>query len=127
MKTVTYSRKKIIEVLRTLNEIVVSLDHLGSASYDMTKRESLEALDDFVTRHRIFRKAARARAILSSAFSRKPGPEGMDELEREMMLTHDRGSRKDRQAAVLSSQILRAISSFAGSSSRFFSLPGLPA
>jgi hypothetical protein len=84
MKTVAYPRKKIVEVLRTLEEIVVSLDHLGSASYDMTKGESLEALDELISRHRIFRKAAKARAILSSPFSRKLGRDGMDELEREM-------------------------------------------
>ncbi len=84
MKTITYSRKKVIEVLRTLDEIVVSLDHLGSASYEMTKRQSLEALDDFISRHRIFRKTTKARTILSSAFSRRLGADGMDELEREM-------------------------------------------
>jgi len=82
MKNVTYPRKKILEVLRTLNEIVVSLDHIGSASYDMTKRERLAALEDFISGHHIFRKAAKARTILSGAFSTRVG--GMDELEREM-------------------------------------------
>ena len=56
MKTVTHPPKKIIEVLRTLNEIVVSLDHIGSASYEMTKKERLEALEEFVSRHQVFGK-----------------------------------------------------------------------
>src|SRR5579859_3273199 len=84
MKTVKYPRKKVIEVLRTLNEIVVSLDHPGSASYDMTKKERLEVLEEFVLKHKVFQKTAKARAILSGAFSSKLGPDGMDELAREM-------------------------------------------
>ena len=62
---VTYPRKQIIEVLRTLNELVVSLDRIGSASYDMTKAENDAALADFIRRHKIFCKVAQARRILS--------------------------------------------------------------
>ncbi len=81
---ITYPRKKIIEVLRTLNELVVSLDRIGSASYDMTKAEHDAALTDFIQRHKIFRKAAQARRILSAPFPTTLGPDDMDELEREM-------------------------------------------
>ena len=84
MKTVTYSREQILEVLRTLNEIVVSLDHIGSASYDMTKRGRTAALEEFISDHHISRKTAKARMILSAAFSTRVGADGMDELEREM-------------------------------------------
>jgi hypothetical protein len=79
---ILYPRKKILEVLRTLNELVVSLDQLGSA--EMTKQEHNAAVSDFLQRHRIFRKSARARQILSEPFPTAVGADGMDELEREM-------------------------------------------
>jgi hypothetical protein len=83
-KQVTYSRKQVLAVLRTLEEFVVSLDHVGSASYDMTSAEHDAALTDFIQRHKIFRKMAQARTILSEPFRGPVGPDGMDELEREM-------------------------------------------
>ncbi|MEO6994398.1 MAG: hypothetical protein ABI273_12260 [Lacunisphaera sp.] len=84
MKKVSYPRQKIIEVLRTLNELVVSIDRIGSAAYDQTKKEHDAALAAFIQKHDIFKKAASARRILSEPFSTKLGPDDMDELEREM-------------------------------------------
>ena len=81
---ISYPRKDVIAVLRTLNELVVSLDQLGSASYDMTKAASDAALSDFLRRHNIYRKTAEARRILSAPFSTALGADEMDELEREM-------------------------------------------
>jgi len=81
---VAYPRKKIIAVLRSLEELVVSLDRIGSASYGMTKAEHDAALADFIQRHKIFRKAAQARRILSEPFPTTLGADHMDELEREM-------------------------------------------
>jgi hypothetical protein len=81
---IAYPRKKIIEVLRTLEELVVSLDRIGSASYDMTKAQNDAALSDFIRRHKIFRKAAQARRVLSEPFPTALGSDDMDELEREM-------------------------------------------
>jgi hypothetical protein len=79
---ISYPRKKVLEVLRTLNELVVSLDQLRSA--EMTRQEHDAAVADFIQRHRIFRKTARARQILSKPFPTTVGADGMDELEREM-------------------------------------------
>jgi hypothetical protein len=81
---VTYPRKEVLAVLRALEEFVVSLDHIGSASYDMTSAEHDAALTDFIQRHKVFRKMAQARTILSEPFRGPVGPDGMDELEREM-------------------------------------------
>ena len=81
---ITFQRKKVLAVLRTLEEFVVSLDHIGSASYDMTKAENDAVLSDFIRRHKIFRKMAAARAILSGPFPTTVGADDMDELEREM-------------------------------------------
>lgn len=81
---IAYPRKKVISVLRILNEFVVSLDQIGSASYDMTKEENDAALVNFIDRQKICRKMAQARSILSAPFSAKLDANGMDELEREM-------------------------------------------
>jgi hypothetical protein len=81
---IAYPQKKIIAVLRTLNEFVVSLDQISSASYDVTKEEHGVLLADFIQRHKIFQKMAQARKILSAHFSTKLGADEMDELEREM-------------------------------------------
>jgi hypothetical protein len=81
---ITYPREKVVAVLRTIEELVVSLDRIGSASYDMTKAEHNAALTDFIQRHKIFRKMAEARAILSEPFPTTVGTDEMDELEREM-------------------------------------------
>jgi hypothetical protein len=83
-KQVAYSREQIIEVLRTLEELVVSLDRIGSASHDTTTAEYHAALSKFIQRHKIAAKAACARRIFSEPFSTAVGPDGMDELEREM-------------------------------------------
>ena len=79
---IAYPRKQVFEVLRTLNELVVSLDQLGSA--EMTKQERDSAVFDFIQRHRIYRKTAKARKILSEPFSKTVGADGMDGLEKEM-------------------------------------------
>src|SRR5882762_3684579 len=81
---IAYPQKQILEVLRTLNELVVSLDQIGSSASVMTKAAHNAALADFIQRHKIFRKTARARHILSAPFPIKLGADEMDELERAM-------------------------------------------
>ena len=50
----------------------------------MTKAASNAALSDFLRRHKIYRKTAEARRILSAPFSTTLGTDEMDESEREM-------------------------------------------
>ena len=66
---IAYPRKQVFEVLRTLNELVVSLDQLGSA--EMTKQERDSAVFDFIQRHRICRKTAKARRFCPNHFQRQ--------------------------------------------------------
>ena len=96
MKQVSYPRKKIVEVLRTLEEIVVSLDRIGSGAHDQTKEEHDATVAAFIQKHAIFKKAAKARRILSDAFSRELGPDDMEELEREMQGVRYWTSRKKK-------------------------------
>ena len=81
---IAYPRTQIIEVLRTLEELVVSLDRIGSSSSDMTELEQNAAIANFIRNHNAFQKLAQARQILSEPFPTSLGPDGMEELEREM-------------------------------------------
>lgn len=81
---VCYSRDDIIGILRDLESIVVSLDHIEAASRDVDFEDGAGWLRDYVTAWGVFEKLASGRALLSNVFSRDPGRDGMDELEREV-------------------------------------------
>lgn len=97
MQSIHYSREKIIEVLRTLEELVVSLDRIWAGAVDQTKEENDATLSDFIDRHQILRKVAEARFMLSEPFADDPESDNMDELEREMQGVDCWTSRKDEQ------------------------------
>jgi len=65
---VTYPRKKVIAVLRTLNELVVSLDQIGSASYDMTEAKRQAALSDFMRPQDVSEAGSCSRHFVGSFF-----------------------------------------------------------
>ncbi len=82
--TVTYKKKDIINILRDLNMIVVSLDRIGSEWTNRKSDEDYHALSsNFLTEWDLTRKLANARKILDEAFSNELGEDDMDELERE--------------------------------------------
>lgn len=83
--TVTYDRKKIIQIIKDLNVLVVSTDRIGSAHHDRESDEQYNAMFvRFFDECGFFRKLAEARAVLSDAFPYETGEDEMDELEREM-------------------------------------------
>ena len=87
-ETVTYKRRDIINILRDLNLIVVSIDRIGSVEAELREKgkpenEGIALLSDFFQDWGVFRKLASARMILGDAFSRELGDDEMDELERE--------------------------------------------
>ena len=79
-----YNRESIVEVLRDIEQIVVSLDRIGSSWEDLGEETAHITLSTFVTEWCVFRKLASARQVLSEPFSEELGPDDMDELEREM-------------------------------------------
>lgn len=79
---VAYPREGIIAILRTLEELVVSLDRIGSEASEMSAAEFNAAMTNFIVGHDISRKAATARQILSEPFATRVGPDDSDELER---------------------------------------------
>jgi hypothetical protein len=97
---ICYPREQMVEVLRELNLIVVSLDRIGSASVvdgkgkaryvkgirHLTGDPELAAklTEEFFAEWQILKRLAWARYILDGGFSRDLGPDDMDELEREL-------------------------------------------
>ena len=84
MPPIQYPRTEVLQVLRLLEELVVSLDRIGSHTHDKTPAERALVLENFIQTHDIFRKAAKARAILSEPFPTTLGADDMEELEREI-------------------------------------------
>lgn len=84
MKKLTFPKDDVIKVLRTLEECVVSLDRIGSATYDWSPADRGVELESFLRKHRILRKMAEARSILGMPLRGRVGRDGMDELERRM-------------------------------------------
>lgn len=83
-ESVCYKRSDIIDILRDLNMMVVSLDRIGSEySTRKSDEEYLTLTSNFIDDWDITRKLARMRQTLSDAFSYKLGEDDMDELERE--------------------------------------------
>lgn len=83
-KQIEYAKSQIIEVLRHVNGIVVSLDRIGAAHADMTPDLWREAVVKYFLESQALKSLANCRAILSAPFSTELGPDNMDELEREM-------------------------------------------
>lgn len=79
-----YQRQKVLEVLRSLDTIVTSLDRIGSATASLPMAEQAEVLVQFFDEWDVFARLAAARRILSEPFSSEIGDDQMDELEREM-------------------------------------------
>jgi len=83
-KRISYPKDRLVAVLRSLEQVVVSLDRIGSATHDWSEASRHRELGEFVVRSNMFRKLARARGILSEGFSNSVGPDGLSELEREV-------------------------------------------
>lgn len=82
--TIAVRRGDLIEILRDLNRIVVSIDRIGSCASDMTKSQNDKLLLDFLDKWDVWSKLAKIRMKLSTYFATDIGEDGMDELEREM-------------------------------------------
>lgn len=81
---VTFCREDVVRILRDLEVLVVSLDHIEAAARDVGDEEEARYLRDFVEQWRVLEKLANMRAVLSDAFSRTPGDDLMGELERKV-------------------------------------------
>lgn len=86
-KEVVYDKQLMIEILRDINMMVVSLDRIGSEYGEWEDRKSEEELNqwlaDFIFEWKIPNKLSRIRTLLSDQFSHELGKDDMDELERE--------------------------------------------
>ena len=83
-ETVMLKRTDLIEALEYLNQIVVSLDRIGSYASDISKEEYEKITIEFLHKWKVWKKLSKIRSILSEPFSRELGEDDMDELEREL-------------------------------------------
>jgi len=94
---ISFDKAALIEVLRHINGIVVSLDRLTFAHIDMSPELWKEAVFEYFLKSEALKSLPRCRTILSAPFSTEIGPDDMDELEREME-SSERWSFKDFMA-----------------------------
>lgn len=83
-KEIRIKREDALRALRHLEMIVLSLDHIGSASTNMSKEEYDRVSSEFLDDWDVARRLADVRRILSEQFPDEPGDDGTDELEREL-------------------------------------------
>ena len=81
---VTYKTEDIVEILRHIQEIVVSLARLGSAASDMSEEEWRNAVTEFILNHDVANKLSSARRVLSSQFDDEAKNKDVSELEKLM-------------------------------------------
>jgi hypothetical protein len=81
---VQISRADLIDVLRDLNTIVVSIDRIGSCAEDVGREQHDRLLLDFFDQWDVWKKLSRAGSKLSEPFSYELGEDNMGELEREL-------------------------------------------
>jgi hypothetical protein len=81
---IVVQRRDLVTALRQLEMVVVSLDHLGSATADASEVEQALVLRKFIIEWGVFGRLAEARAMLGEYFSRELGPDDLEESEREL-------------------------------------------
>ena len=77
-------RDELLEVVRTLNVLVVSLATFGAWTYDQDPRTVDGAFRQMVDDLEMYSRLAKARAVLSEYFDRTIGADDMNQLEREL-------------------------------------------
>ena len=90
---VSILRGDLVEALKFLNGLVVSLDRIGSATAHLSSAERALVLDRYVDEWNVFRRASLVRRALSEYFSDDLGPDDVDELERNSMVPPTIGRR----------------------------------
>ena len=86
-ETVCYDKKEIVEVLRDLNLIVVSLDRISTEYCNWPDKSPDEEVNswliEFIYKWKVLEKLAKARRVLDEGFSDELGEDDMGEIERE--------------------------------------------
>ncbi len=83
-ETVAIKKADLIDILRVLNTIIVSVDRIGSCIPETGRATNDRLLLEFLDQWDVWRKLSEIRAKLSEPFSSELGEDNMDELEREM-------------------------------------------
>lgn len=80
-------RADLLEAIRQLSIVVVSLDRIGSYAADVSADDDARVLADFIDQWFVCGRLAHVRKLLSTYFSEQLGPDDMDELQRELHVT----------------------------------------
>jgi hypothetical protein len=79
-----FDKDEILKILRFINQILISLHHIGSSYNDINTETYNRITTEFIDDWKVTQKLSEIRAILSEKFSDELGDDDMDELEREM-------------------------------------------
>ncbi len=72
----------LVEVLKILETLVVSLDRIGSHHHECDRRTYERLISEFIEDWAVAPKLSAARRILSEYFDATPDDHGLEELER---------------------------------------------
>ena len=79
-----YSEENIVNILKDINEMVVSLDRMDSVYHEFSEEEWKDELINYLISKKVSQKLSKIRTVLSEPFSNDLGDDDMSFLEREM-------------------------------------------
>lgn len=86
-ESIVLTREEAIELARSLDFILVSLNQIGSACERLGTEAYAHETTRFIDEQKVTRLLARCRRVLSDKFSYELGPDDMSELERALSST----------------------------------------
>lgn len=84
MKKVEYKQDEIVNVLKDINEFVVSLDQIRNVHHEFGEKAWKEEIIDYLVSRKVLDRLANIREVLQEPFSNELGDDDMSYLEREM-------------------------------------------
>ncbi len=84
MSKVEYSKFEIVELLKDINDFVVSIDQIDAVHHEFGEKAWKEELIDYLITSRLSERLSKARTTLSAPFPTELGEDDMDYLERAM-------------------------------------------
>jgi len=84
MNKVEYSKSQIVDILKDINEFVVSLDQIDTVFHELGEEAWKKELIDYLISSQLSQRLSKVRTTLSAPFPTELGEDDMDYLERNM-------------------------------------------